>query len=67
MTSYLVRSYQQSFLYRTPGGFVKIVIARHDSGALGGRVPAHTLSPCLVDSHHGGVELIPLDRLPGLG
>ena len=67
MTSYFVRSYQQTFLYRTPGGFVKIVIARYDGGALGGRVPPHTLSPCLVDSHHGGGELIPLDSLPGLG
>ena len=67
MTSYFVRSYQQTFLYRTPGGFVKIVIAHYDGGVLGGRVPVHTLSPCLVDSHHGGMEWIPLDRLQGLG
>ena len=67
MTSYFVRSYQQTFLYRTPGGFVKIVIARYDGGAPGGRVPTHILSPCLVNSHHGGGELIPLDRLQGLG
>jgi hypothetical protein len=45
---------EEPHLYRMPGGFVKIVIARYDGGALGGRVPAHTLSPCLVDSHHGG-------------
>ena len=58
---------EEPHLYRTPGGFVKIVIARYDGRPLSGRVPVHTLSPCRADSHHGGMGWIPLDRLPGLG
>ena len=58
---------EEPHLYRTPGGFVKIVIARYDGGVLGGRVLAHTLSPCRADGDQGDVTLIPLDILSRRG